>query len=65
MPYSKDRATAPAVYTVPEAARRLGVSTRHAYRLVATGELPSLRLAGVVRIPIAAVEAMITAWQRP
>lgn len=38
-------------YSVPEAARMLGISTWLAYRLVASGELPSLRLGRRVVIP--------------
>jgi excisionase family DNA binding protein len=47
--------------TVMEAARTLGVSRVHAYRLVADGTLPSFRLGRVVRIPADAIEAMLRA----
>lgn len=41
--------------TVPEAARLLRVSRNLAYDLVARGELPSLRLGRVIRIPTQAL----------
>jgi len=36
--------------------RRLGVSTRTAYNLVADGEVPVIRLRGVLRVPVAALD---------
>ena len=41
--------------TVPEAAKLLRVSRNLAYDLVARGELPSLRLGRVIRIPTQAL----------
>lgn len=38
-------------YTVPEVAARLGVTARHIYRLVETGEIPCIRLGRRVVIP--------------
>jgi excisionase family DNA binding protein len=43
--------------SVPELARRWGVSLAHAYRLVERGELPVMRCGAALRIPITAVEA--------
>jgi excisionase family DNA binding protein len=37
--------------TVEEAARRLGIGRSLAWRLVRSGELPSVRLGRLVRIP--------------
>jgi excisionase family DNA binding protein len=42
--------------SVPEMGRRLGVSTRTAYALVEDGEVPVIRLRGVLRVPAAALE---------
>jgi excisionase family DNA binding protein len=36
--------------------RRLGVSTRTAYSLVSDGEVPVIRLRGVLRVPASALE---------
>lgn len=42
--------------TVPQLAKRWGVSLAHAYRLVERGTVPSLRAGTAIRVPIAAVE---------
>ena len=44
--------------TVEEAARRLGIGRSLAWRLVRSGELPSVRLGRLVRIP----EQSLTDW---
>lgn len=38
--------------SVTEAAQRLGISRAHAYRMAASGELPSLRLGGRMVVPV-------------
>ena len=45
--------------TVPEAAKLLRIGRNHAYQLVARGEIPSVRLGRLIRIPRAALEARI------
>ncbi|MEZ4554828.1 MAG: helix-turn-helix domain-containing protein [Dehalococcoidia bacterium] len=42
--------------TVPEAAKLLRIGRNHAYELVARGEIPSVRLGRLIRIPRAALE---------
>jgi excisionase family DNA binding protein len=42
--------------SVPQMGRRLGVSTRTAYALVADGEVPVIRLRGVLRVPVSALD---------
>lgn len=49
----------PPTLTVTEAARVAGVSRRHAYELVAIGQIPSVRLGGAIRIPTRRFLAMI------
>ena len=49
----------PLTVTVPEAAKLIGISRRHAYELVASGEIPSVRFGGAIRIPRARLLAMI------
>jgi excisionase family DNA binding protein len=46
--------------TVEEAALRLGIGRSLAWRLVRSGELPSVRLGRLVRIPERALEEWIT-----
>ncbi len=45
--------------SVPEAGRRLGISRAHAYRLVAGGELPSVRLGHRTVVPLGALRSML------
>jgi hypothetical protein len=47
------------VLTVPVAGQLLGMSERTAYRAVARGELPTIAVAGVARVPTAAVYALL------
>ena len=42
-----------------EAADAIGVSRTKAYELIAKGEIPSVRLGGVVRVPVAALKQWI------
>jgi excisionase family DNA binding protein len=37
---------------VPEAAEALGCSRAKAYELIASGEIPSIKIAGLVRVPL-------------
>ena len=37
--------------TVEEAGQLAGISRRHAYHLVKTGGIPSVRLGGAIRVP--------------
>lgn len=46
--------------SVPEAGRRLGISRAHAYRLVAGGELPSVRLGHRTVVPLGALRSMLS-----
>lgn len=47
-------------FTVEEAARLLGIGRSLAYGLVATGELPSIRLGRRIVIPRSAVDGLLT-----
>ncbi|MBI2187320.1 MAG: helix-turn-helix domain-containing protein [Acidobacteria bacterium] len=44
---------------VIEAAEALGVSRAKAYELIAAGEIPSVRIGGCVRVPVAALKDWI------
>lgn len=45
--------------TVPEAAKLLRIGRNLAYELVARGEIPSVRLGRVIRVPQASLERWI------
>jgi excisionase family DNA binding protein len=51
-----------------EAAEAIGVSRSKAYELIAAGQIPSVKVGGCVRVPVAALQAWInsqlqqTAW---
>lgn len=49
---------------VNEAAQMLSISRSKAYELIATGWLPSIRLGGSIRIPIAALEEKLEEMTR-
>ena len=57
--------------TVEEAARRLGIGRTLAWRLVRSGDLPSIRLGRLVRVPQSALQVWLdrrsngTGRQRP
>jgi excisionase family DNA binding protein len=44
---------------VGEAAEAIGVSRTKAYELIARGELPTVRVGGCVRVPVAALKDWI------
>jgi excisionase family DNA binding protein len=45
--------------SVPEVGRRLDISRAHAYRLVANGDLPSVRLGHRTVVPLEALRAIL------
>ncbi len=47
--------------TVPEAAKLLRIGRNLAYELVARGEIPSVRLGRLIRVPRAALEERLRA----
>src|SRR5262245_8555904 len=51
--------------TVPEAARRLGIGRQTAYDAVRQGEIPSIRIARRILVPIAALEALLRGQAGP
>ena len=42
-----------------EAAEAIGIGRSKVYELLASGELPSIRIGGSVRVPVAALQAWI------
>jgi len=51
----------PGTITVEQAAERLGISRSAAYRCVQLGQIPALRLGRFWRVPVARLEAMLSA----
>ena len=49
----------PLCLRIEEAARLLGISRSKAYQLVATGDISSVEIGGLRRVPRAALEAMV------
>jgi excisionase family DNA binding protein len=60
-----DDGPAPLFVSVAEAARRLGLSTSYAYRLVAEGEIPSRKFGRLVRVPVKCLEALAAPGPQP
>ena len=53
--------TAPHFYSVPEAARMIGMAPVTLYRAIREGEFPAMRIRGRLIIPARAIDAMIDA----
>jgi excisionase family DNA binding protein len=51
----------PVLVSVPEAARMLSISVRHAWNLIADGKLPSVRLGRRVLVPKRQLLALLDA----
>jgi excisionase family DNA binding protein len=49
----------PAMMTVPEAGKYLGISRWAAYQAAAKGELPTIRIGKLLRVPVRALETML------
>jgi excisionase family DNA binding protein len=46
------------VTDVVEAGRRLGIGRSAAYQAVHAGQIPSVRIGGLIKVPVAALERM-------
>jgi excisionase family DNA binding protein len=51
--------TKPLTCSVPEAGRRLGVGRDSAYRAAACGEIPTIKIGKLLRVPIAALDRLL------
>jgi excisionase family DNA binding protein len=47
--------------SVPEAGRRLGIGRSSAYQAAAAGELPTIKIGGLLRVPLVALQRMLEA----
>jgi excisionase family DNA binding protein len=54
-------AAAPRFYSVPEAARMIGMAPVTLYRAIRDGDFPAMRVRGRLIIPARAIDAMIDA----
>jgi len=45
--------------SVPEAGRRLGIGRSAAYQAAAVGQLPTIRIGGLLRVPLVALQRML------
>jgi excisionase family DNA binding protein len=50
---------APLTLSVPEAGKRLGIGRSAAYQAAASGELPVLRIGGLLRVPKIALDRLL------
>lgn len=47
------------LFRVSEVAKQIGCSTSEAYKLVASGAIPSIKIAGLLRVPASALTKLI------
>ena len=52
-------------YTIDETASVLGISRTHAYRMAASGALPTVRLGSKILIPRRAIDEMLSGQHQP
>jgi excisionase family DNA binding protein len=45
--------------SVPEAGRRLGIGRSSAYQAAAVGQIPTIRIGGLLRVPLRALERLL------
>ena len=55
----------PLAVSVPEAGRLLGLSRSSAYEAVKRGDIPSVRIAGRILVPLRRLEELIDPTTRP
>lgn len=48
------------LYKPSEFAEAIGCSRAHAYELIAAGKVPSIRIGGMVRVPVAALREWVS-----
>jgi excisionase family DNA binding protein len=51
-----EEADSPVTLTIPQAAKRLGVSRNSAYQAARRGEIPTIRIGKRILVPVAALE---------
>lgn len=64
MPRNLTEPSKPLAVSLPEAARLLGISKSLAYKLAASGEIPTIGMGERRKIvPMAAIEKLIAQWE--
>jgi excisionase family DNA binding protein len=51
--------------SIPEAAKRLGLSRNTGYAAAARGEIPTIRIGRLLRVPVRALERMLERASEP
>jgi excisionase family DNA binding protein len=51
-----EEADSPVTLTIPQAAKRLGVSRNSAYQAARRGEIPTIKIGKRILVPVAALE---------
>jgi excisionase family DNA binding protein len=64
MESSQDGAPQRLLLRIPEAAETLGIGRTKIYELIATGELPTIRLGRAVRISVSALQKWVEAREQ-
>jgi len=49
----------PLTISVPEAGRQLGIGRSSAYAAAAAGQIPTIRIGGLLRVPVRAMERLL------
>lgn len=55
-----DQKTKPLVMSVPEAGAKLGLSRSSAYEAARRGDIPTIHLGRLIKVPVAAFERMLS-----
>lgn len=53
------RTSEPLVITIPEAGKRLRMSAQSAYAAARKGQIPTIRIGHLIRVPVARFERML------
>jgi excisionase family DNA binding protein len=59
MPQTPNRTDTTLVYTVEQAAMRLGINKWTYYELIKRGELPAIRIGRLLKVPKRAIDALL------
>jgi excisionase family DNA binding protein len=59
----QDQAQAPVLLTVPDVARRLGLSRSTVYDLITSRQLRSVKIGGARRVSVAALDEFVAALE--
>jgi excisionase family DNA binding protein len=60
-----DQTNTPRTVSVPEAGRWLGIKRNAAYAAAHNGEIPTIKIGKLLRVPVAALERMLDPLEKP